>query len=99
MFGFDQAIREVKAGKSIQRAGWNGKGMFVFIQNGSFSGANPAEVQGNILGVSSHLFDYGDTGTATRMPCLCLRAANGETVVGWLASQTDMLAEDWSVVE
>jgi len=98
MFGFDQAIREVKAGKQIQRAGWNGKGMFVFIELGSFSKEDPANME-KILGVSAELFTFGPAGSSTRMPCLCLHAANGETVTGWLASQTDMLAEDWSVVE
>ncbi len=30
---------------------------------------------------------------------ICMLTADGEIVVGWLASQTDMLAEDWCVVE
>ena len=29
----------------------------------------------------------------------CLKAADGSYVVGWLASQTDMLAEDWQIAE
>ena len=35
------------------------------------------------------------TGTITRLPNLNMRAATGSTVTGWLASQTDILAEDW----
>jgi hypothetical protein len=27
-----------------------------------------------------------------------MRAADGSMVVGWLASQTDMLANDWSIL-
>ena len=30
---------------------------------------------------------------------LCMKAADGSVVNGWLASQTDMLSEDWTVVE
>ena len=30
---------------------------------------------------------------------LCMKAADGTVVNGWLASQTDMLASDWMIVE
>ena len=35
-------------------------------------------------------------------PCensICMKTAQDTVVVGWLASQTDMLAEDWTIVE
>ncbi len=35
-------------------------------------------------------------------PCtdsICMKTAQNTIVVGWLASQTDMLAEDWQIVE
>ena len=38
-------------------------------------------------------------GTAKMMPYVTMKAADGTLVIGWLASQTDMLAEDWEVVE
>ena len=30
---------------------------------------------------------------------LCMKAADGTIVNGWLASQTDMLSEDWAILE
>lgn len=105
---FGQAIELMKTGKRVARAGWNGKGMFVYLVKGSISkhelGARADStttcmgvVIGRIVGgVKSDLFELGDDGTTTRMPNLNMRAADGSVVTGWLASQTDMLAEDWS---
>ena len=72
---FGWAIRQVKAGKKIQRAGWNGKNMYVFLDEGGTVGAGRAYA-----------------------PCLVMYTAHGVCQPGWLASQADMLADDWSVV-
>lgn len=93
---FGAAIRHVKAGRSIRRAGWNGKGMFVYLHLGSH---DAKETDAPLIsGISRALFVNGATGTVTRLPNLNMRAADGATVTGWLASQTDLLAEDWEVV-
>lgn len=95
---FGAAIEYLKSGGGrIGRKGWNGKGMFVFLQKGS----RPPIVSDFPLlnGVKKCLFDLGDRGTSTRMPALCLRAADTSIVTGWTASQTDILAEDWEIVE
>lgn len=36
---------------------------------------------------------------ATALPSITMKTATGEILVGWLASQTDMLADDWVIVE
>ena len=38
-------------------------------------------------------------GKATVLPSITMKTATGEILMGWLASQSDMLAEDWSIVE
>lgn len=99
---FGQAIEHLKFGHRVARAGWNGKGMFLFLNPGSFDASQfdglpglPAEIDG----IPTRLFsEKGDVGTITRLPNINMRAASGATVTGWLASQTDMLAEDWSLV-
>ncbi|MBF5091938.1 DUF2829 domain-containing protein [Novosphingobium sp. NBM11] len=93
---FGQALEAIKAGHAVARAGWNGKRMFVFLNRGSVCGDSIADV---IDGIHRSMFDDGDTGTTTRLPNINMRAASGAIVTGWLASQTDMLAEDWAVVE
>ena len=99
---FGKAIDALKDGRRVSRLGWNGRNMFVFLSKGSVDHANP--IPGSvgekslIDGVNISLFDLGDVGTITRMPSLSMKSASGNTVVGWLASQTDMLAEDRQVL-
>lgn len=93
--GFPRALEAcIESKRRIRRIGWNGKGMFVFLHPGSVA----APIGFGIEGVPMKLFDRGDAGTATRLPSLALRTAHGATVIGWLASQTDMLASDWEVL-
>lgn len=93
---FGQAIEYAKAGLKIVRAGWNGKGMYVWLEKGK----RPESYHEKefLFGVSGDLFENVGRGQTTVMPHLNMRAADGSTVVGWLASQTDILAEDWDVI-
>lgn len=100
---YEHALVAMKAGHRVARAGWNGKGMFVWVEKGSIDAPDffeqPEEVDVFINGVRLELFTLGDQGTATRMPHFSMRAADGSTVTGWTASQVDALAEDWTIVE
>jgi hypothetical protein len=93
---FGSAIEMAKRGKQIFREGWNGKGMFVYLQKGSTTIKIESETA-MIEGVNINLFDNGAEGTTTRLPNLNMVSARGNTITGWLASQTDILAEDWDV--
>ena len=88
---FGLAIEAAKMGKRIARAGWNGKGMSVAYQKGYPDGIpcnkNTAEAWGMKEG---ELFKC--------RPYLQMRCADG-TFQMWLASQSDILADDWYVVE
>ena len=95
---FGMALLALKAGQRVARAGWNGRGMFIYLNRGSHDSDNDVH-QELIAGVPRSLFDDGHTGTATRMPNINMLAAGSVTVTGWLASQTDMLASDWELVE
>lgn len=96
---FGAAIEALKQGKRVSREGWNGKGMFVYLNRGSVDDSDGLpEAPRTIDGVSALLFDLGDRGTVTRLPNINMRSASGSTVTGWLASQTDLLAEDWTVL-
>lgn len=90
-FGIGQAIEKLKEGLKLQRDGWNGKGMFIVYQkaypDGIAINQNTAQAIGEPVG-TVHKF----------LPYLMMRTAGGE-FVPWLASQTDILAEDWQVVE
>ncbi|CEJ15943.1 hypothetical protein BN1110_06294 [bacterium YEK0313] len=94
---FGAALVALKRGGQVARAGWNGKGMHISLVPGSSEYLAPDRSR-LIGGVSENHFALGDSGTVTRMPHLAMRAADGSIVTGWLASQTDMLAEDWMIV-
>lgn len=96
---FGEAIEALKQGKAVARSGWNGKSMSIFLNKGSYCFPDKPIDYFFIEGVSSKLFENGDNGTVTRLPNINMKTASGSTVTGWLASQTDMLAEDWLIVE
>lgn len=86
-FNFGKALELLKEGKKVCRSGWNGKGMFLTLQEGSI-------VKGNMMRNKPAKDFYGD-GEVKICPHIDMKAADGSYVVGWLASQTDMLADDW----
>ena len=83
---FGDAIQAAKMGKRIARKGWNGKGMYVFLAHGMdfHTDADLSELDDQDVEV---------------LDCLVMRTATGAFCPGWLASQTDMLADDWMIVE
>lgn len=87
---FGMALIALKRGESVAREGWNGKGMFLTLQKGS-------TVDGNNMRNEGAKKYYADC-KCNIAPHIDMKAADGTYVVGWLASQTDMLAEDWEIV-
>ena len=83
---FGLALEAAKKGMRIARAGWNGKGMYVFLADEMdfHTYADLSEFEENCVKV---------------LDCLCMRTADGSICPGWLASQTDMLADDWTVLD
>jgi len=97
---FGEAIEAAKSGKRIQRAGWNGKHMWVAYTPGSviptsLARAGAADLLAKEL---ESLLQPGESTTIKINGHFDMRAADGSLVVGWLASQTDIAADDWSVV-
>jgi hypothetical protein len=85
---FGQALEILKSGGKVARSGWNGKGMFLFLVPGSTFKVNRAP----LLGI------YPE-GTEIRYHAHIDMKTAQDTVVPWLASQTDVLAEDWEKVD
>jgi hypothetical protein len=85
---FGEALAAVKAGKRAARAGWNGKGMFIFLVAGSRFQVNRPPLLG-IYPAGTEI-DYHAH--------IDMRTAQGQ-IVPWLASQADLLSEDWELVE
>lgn len=82
---FGLAIEVAKMGKKIQRAGWNGKRQYVELAT-RISYVNADSVFMNV--------EHADIGNEA----LAFVGTSG-VQMGWLASQADMLADDWRIVE
>lgn len=78
---FGWALHQLRNGKRVQRAGWNGKGIFIELQR-------PDEHSK----MTSPYIYIDTTGLQTDNPDA------PKSRVPWLASQTDMLAEDWQTL-
>jgi len=90
---FGDAIQELKAGNKVSRAGWNGKGMWLILVPGTPSAQlKPGTPYHNATGLES----------CEILPHIDMWTINAEgrraMLPGWLASQSDMLADDWAIV-
>lgn len=82
---FGWAIMIVKAGKKAQRIGWNGKGQYIQIATGiSFTNPNGEVINAEHEAIGNKAIAFVGTSGIQ---------------MGWLASQADMLAEDWVEVQ
>ena len=105
---FGQAIEAAKQGKRVAREGWNGKGMFVFQRPADELEYSFIE---KVKSLPQSVKDFlrnkalSTEGSLSDLPkvkfgsYLCMYAADGSIVNGWLASQTDILAEDWVILD
>lgn len=82
---FGLAVEALKAGKKVARAGWNGKGMWLVLVKSGFYDVG-CSVVGELPIVDGFF-----------LPWIGMKTAD-DKFVPWLASQTDALAEDWSIV-
>ena len=94
---FGQAIEALKQGKKVARRGWNGKGMFLWLK-----------LQVNIQAdwckdemLKSLVEENGGEILGLGTVCMYTHDSTGRKAIltGWLASQSDMLYEDWMIVE
>lgn len=89
---FGQAIEALKEGKKVTRKGWNGKGMFLWLK--------PAATIKSEWCKDPILKSIVDAngGETEALGTVCMKTADNKILTGWLASQTDMLSEDWDIV-
>lgn len=94
------AVRALKAGDRVRRAGWNGKGMWLVLIPGGTRPRGTIDALGIIPGFG-HFVDDARAREADLvvLPVVAMRTAQGELLHGWLASQTDLLGMDWELVE
>ena len=87
---FGEAIESAKAGKKITRTGWNGKDMYVVYRTGYPEGIPCNKNTADAIGIpEGSLFKV--------RPYLQMRCADGSFQM-WLASQSDILENDWQIL-
>lgn len=88
---FGEALKSLKNGKRVARAGWNGKGMWLGLVSGD-------DWQLTITFDRKPAFMESSTDLGHFiLPWIGMRTVDNG-FVPWLASQTDLLAEDWVLV-
>ena len=98
---FSQALESLKLGSKIQREGWNGKGMYLTLVqgypvNGHLNAVSvDSEVEGETQGKAGQMLSHIVMKTAGDSQ---FWGAGYSDYVPWLASQTDILAEDWNIL-
>jgi hypothetical protein len=94
---FGQAVEAMKQGKIVSREGWNGKGMFVFMQV-------PSEVPAEIISKMTSLpaavkARVIERGQPLRYQNQLAIVYPDNNIYGWLASPSDCLETDWCIHE
>jgi len=95
-FSFGAALSYLLGGRKLRRAGWNGKGMYIVLMPGfklpawSDQSAN-AKVNDRTAAI------IGKDTPLDAQPYLAMWTAAGQWQPGWLASQADLLADDWEL--
>ena len=90
---FGAAIEALKQGKKVTRAGWNGKGMFLWLKPATTISVDIC--QDSLL----KAFVRANGGQMEALGTICMKTADNKILTGWLASQTDMLSEDWCIID
>ena len=86
---FSIALNALKGGHKVCRSGWNGKGMFLYLVPAAKYPANQNPLGTMIGEFPDDMVPYG--------AYIAMKTAQNN-VVPWLASQTDMLSDDWCVM-
>lgn len=89
---FGWAISQLKSGRRVRREGWNGKGMYLWLL--------PAATVKAEWCREPHLKEQAEAngGEIEALGSIRMMTADRKVLTGWLASQTDMLSEDWELV-
>lgn len=98
---FGKAIKLMKQGYKLKRAGWNGKDQFVFYVDGIDMGIMLSNSVDSYYQVGEWKRDnfmnlLGDENSSIS-DFLAIKTTSNQVQLGWLASQADMLANDWEI--
>ena len=88
---FGQALEELKSGNLITRTGWNGKNMFLWLKPATKIKEEWCK-DPILLRICQ---DNG--GEVEALGTICMKTSDNKVLTGWIASQTDILSDDWEL--
>ena len=93
---FSAALKHLKNGAKLERVGWNGKGMFIVLMPAL--NLPPFNTQGTLRKVNDRTAKWiGEDKPLRSQPYIAMKTVDDKWQPGWLASQADILAEDWII--
>lgn len=97
-FDIGRAIKEMREGTKVRRAGWNGKGMFIVLMPELNLPPHSSQEPGAKVNdrTAKHI---GENTPLESQPYIAMWTAQGKWQPGWSASQADLLANDWEIAE
>jgi len=94
---FGLAIEAIKKGHKVARKGWNGKNMWICYMSGMELPQYSTQGTSRKVNDRTAKLIGRDTPLVT-LPYIAMWTADQKWLPGWLASQTDMLSEDWEII-
>jgi len=94
--GIGWAVNRMRAGEKVRRAGWNGKGMYLWLLPETKVPADWCK-EPHLRALAENNPDGSKTMHC--LPSIRMKTADGKVLTGWLASQTDLLANDWETAD
>ena len=82
---FGKAIELLKEGKKVSRKGWNGKNQYIELA----TNISYKNVDGEIININHKTMGN---------KAIAFIGTSG-VQIGWLASQSDMLSDDWELID
>lgn len=94
---FSEALKNIKAGKKMTRKGWNGN--IVSFDPNMYIWLEPTCKLPRLDAMSENLKSaFGRNYSMEKMGTFIMKTRDNKLMVGWLATNADLLAEDWVVV-
>lgn len=100
---FSEALEQLKLGKKLKRKNWNGKNQFIIqidrdlLENILRGGTD--EKWGDRPWKENSFLNSLETTRFNVTDLLAIKTTANQLQLGWLASQTDMLSDDWEVID
>ena len=95
---FSEALKNLKAGKKLTRKGWNGN--IVSFDPNMYIWLEPSCKIPRMDAMSENLKSaFGRNASMEKLGTFIMKTRDNKLMVGWLATNTDLLADDWVVVE